>query len=259
MNGKAEIGRDDLSRFFDELLEPQRFADYGPNGLQVEGVETVGRVAFAVSATRDSVLRAAADGAHALVVHHGLFWKFHGARPLTGPFGRRVLPLVVHRVNLFAYHLPLDAHPRLGNAATLGRGVGLTELQPFGDHQGMPTGCKGLLPDPVAAEELQRRLAEVLQRPVLRSLPGEGRPIRSVGIITGAASGEWVQAERDGLDAFVTGELREHDWHEAAEAGIHLFAGGHHATERLGVRALMAEVEARLGLECRFLDSDNPA
>jgi dinuclear metal center YbgI/SA1388 family protein len=248
-----------LTAYFDALLQPERFADYGPNGLQVEGGDDITRVAFAVSATRDSVTQAVDGGAQALVVHHGLLWKFHGVQPLAGPFARRLFPLITNGVNLYAYHLPLDAHPEIGNAAGLGRQIGLGDFQPFGDHQGSPTGIKGRFEAPLGAVELQQRLTKLLDHPVLLAEPAEAHVIASAGIITGGANGEWSRAVREGLDAYITGEMSEHDWHEAAEAGICMFAGGHHATERFGIQALMQRVRSELGLDCWFIDSPNPA
>jgi dinuclear metal center YbgI/SA1388 family protein len=259
MNGIKQLERAALSAYLDALLQPERFADYGPNGLQVEGTDKVSRVAFAVSATRDSVAQAVAGGAQALVVHHGLLWKFHGARPLTGAYARRLFPLIANRINLFAYHLPLDAHPEIGNAACLGRLIGLTDFQPFGDYQGSATGIKGRLPESMRAEELRRRLQQVLEHPVMLAEPTESQAITSAGIITGGANGEWGRAVREGLDAYITGEMSEHDWHEAAEAGICMYAGGHHATERFGIQALMEQVRLELALDCWYIDSPNPA
>lgn len=253
------IQRHELAQFLDELLSTESFADYGPNGLQVEGAEQIGRVAFAVSATADSVRIAAEREAEALIVHHGLFWKFHGPRTLTGPFARRVYPLVRHQINLFAYHLPLDAHPAVGNAAQLGRRIGLTDFQPFGDHQGRPTGIRGTFADPLPAAALAERLRSVLAHPVLLASPDPALAIGSAGIITGGANREWALALREGLDAYITGEMSEHDWHEAREAGIHMFAGGHNATEQFGVQALMAEVTDHFDVDCFFIPSDNPA
>lgn len=253
------ISRQVLHDFFDALLAPGKFTDYCPNGLQVEGCDELARVAFAVSATADSVDKAVAGGAQALVVHHGLFWKFHGARTLTGPFARRVFPLVRGGVNLFAYHLPLDGHPEVGNAAVLGRRLGLTGQQPFGDCQGMPTGVKGFLEQPLSARALRRLLRDILGHEVLLASPDEQAQIQSLGIITGGANGEWKEAARQGLDAYLSGEMSEHDWHESREAGIHFFAGGHHATERFGIQALMESTREAFGLECFFIDSENPA
>jgi dinuclear metal center YbgI/SA1388 family protein len=255
----ATTTRTELDRFLTELLDPASFADYGPNGLQIEGSDEIARVAFSVSATAHSAAVAVQQDAQALIVHQGLFWQFHGARTLTGPFARRIFPLVRHGVNLFAYHLPLDAHPEIGNAAQLGLQIGLSEFAAFGNHQGSPTGISGRLSPSVSAAALRARLEEVLDHPVLLATPGEQLPIRSIGIITGGANGGWKDAGAAGLDAYVTGEMSEHDWHEAREAGVHMFAGGHHATEQFGIRALMDRVRDTLGLHCFYIPSDNPA
>jgi dinuclear metal center YbgI/SA1388 family protein len=253
------ITRPTLEQFLTALLNPGAFADYGPNGLQIEGREEIRRIAFAVSATAHSVAAAADWEADALIVHHGLFWKFHGARPLVGPFAGRVFPLVRHAINLFAYHLPLDAHPEIGNAAVLGHRIGLGEQAPFGDYQGCPTGVRGKLRVTLPASALRERLAEILDHPVLLATPEAAAPVRSVGIITGGANGGWAEAAKAGLDAYITGEMSEHDWHEAQEAGIHMYAGGHNATEQFGIQALMERIGRDLDVACRFIPSANPA
>lgn len=253
------VSRSELEAFFEQLLSPADYADYGPNGLQIEGTEQVHKIAFAVSATRESIQQAIANGADVLVVHHGLFWKFHGPRTITGPLARRIMPLIRHEVNLLAYHLPLDAHPEIGNAAMLGRLIGLQELQPFGDHQGMPTGIKGLLRIPVSAARLKERLAVLLKHPVILATPDENQDIYSVGIITGGANSDWILAHRAGLDAYITGEISEHDWHDSQEHGLHMFAGGHNATEQFGIQALLEKTRERFGLPCLFIPSENPA
>lgn len=259
VKGGEMMTRDDLDTFLKELLRPQDFADYGPNGLQIEGSRQIERIAFAVSATAHSAAAAAERNAQALIVHHGLFWKFHGPKTLTGPFARRVLPLVRNDISLFAYHLPLDAHPDVGNAASLGRNIGLVEQQPFGDYQRCPTGIKGIFAEPLSAAALRDRLAAALQHPVLFATPNEHALVRSAGIITGGANRDWPLALQDGLDAYITGEMSEHDWHESQEAGLHMYAGGHNATERFGVQALMERVRNAFDVECFFIPSDNPA
>lgn len=251
--------RQELSDYFDQLLDPGSFADYGPNGLQIEGRSEVTRVAFSVSATVESVSAAVQKNADALVVHHGLFWNFHGVRPLTGPFARRIFPLVRNQLNLFAYHLPLDAHPAIGNAASLGRLIGVRNGKPFGDYKGCPTGIQGSLETPLAADQLQARLASALNHEIILSTPDPTAVVTRIGIITGGANSEWSAAVRAGLDAYVTGEISEHDWHDAREAGIHMYAGGHHATERPGILSLMENVRNATGLDCFFIDSENPA
>jgi len=251
--------RTELDRYFNDLLNPMRFKDYCPNGLQVEGSENINKIAFAVSATRDSITQAADLGADTLVVHHGLFWHFHGARTLTGHFAKRIFPLVQHNINLFAYHLPLDAHPVVGNAAVLGQLIDCQQQSPFGDYKGCPTGIEGLLIEPLSAKELGLKLQSVLNHDVILASPDETQIIESVGIITGGANSDWTLAQKAGLDAYITGEISEHDWHESQENGIHMFAGGHYATEIFGVLALMQQVQSQCQIECIFIDSDNPA
>ncbi|MGZ4993604.1 MAG: Nif3-like dinuclear metal center hexameric protein [Methylobacter sp.] len=253
------IGRDQLNDYYQVLLRPETYADYCPNGLQIEGTGHIARIAFAVSATRDSIEQAVANKADALVVHHGLFWTFHGAKPLTGAFARRVFPLVKNNINLFGYHLPLDGHPDIGNAATLGQLIGCARHQPFGDYKGSATGIKGVLEQPLSAIELQQKLEIVLKHNVILATPDSNALIRSVGIITGGANSEWRLAEKERLDAYITGEISEHDWHESREAGIHMFAGGHHATEQFGIQALMEKTRQQFAVECFFIDSENPA
>ncbi|MGR9108897.1 MAG: Nif3-like dinuclear metal center hexameric protein [Gammaproteobacteria bacterium] len=251
--------RSELEQYLDVLLRPGDFDDYGPNGLQVEGKPDIRRIAFAVSATQESVEIAAARDADAMLVHHGLFWKFHGPRVLTGAFARRIFPLVRQQINLFAYHLPLDAHPEVGNAASLAALIGLDGRHAFGDFKGCPTGVHGSLDKPLTATRLKENLERVLQHPVMLASPDPQRIVRKVGIITGGANGDWPFALRAGLDAYITGEMSEHDWHEAREAGLHMFAGGHHATERYGIQALLNRIQMDFPVECFFIDSQNPA
>ena len=253
------IKRLDLEQFLDKLLKPNSYADYGPNGLQIQGCETLSTIAFAVSATADSIDQAVAKKADALIVHHGLFWSFHGPKTLTGPFAKRVFPLVKNEINLFAYHLPLDGNPEVGNAAALGKLIGVEKQQPFGDYKGSPTGIQGKLKNATTAIEMQQRLAAILNHEVILASPDQKAEINSVGIITGGANSEWRLAADAGLDAYITGEISEHDWHESREAGIHMFAGGHNATEQFGIRSLMVKVQNEFDLECFFISSENPA
>jgi len=253
------ISRQQLNDYYQALLHPETYADYCPNGLQIEGAEQIERIAFAVSATRDSIHQAVENKADALVVHHGLFWTFHGAKPLIGSFAKRIFPLVNNAINLFAYHLPLDGHPEIGNAATLGQRIDCKQQQPFGDYKGSATGVKGVLEQPLTAAALQQKLAVILKHPVILATPDNTVLIRSIGIITGGANSEWRLAEKQQLDAYLTGEISEHDWHESREAGLHMFAGGHNATERFGIQALMEKTRQQFAVECFFIDSDNPA
>lgn len=253
------ITRAQLNDYYQALLRPETYADYCPNGLQIEGAENIEHIAFAVSATRDSIHQAVENKADALVVHHGLFWTFHGAKPMTGTFARRIFPLVKNDINLFGYHLPLDGHPDIGNAATLGQLIDCRQQQPFGEYKGAATGIKGVLEQPLTAAALQQKLAAVLRHNVILATSDSGALIRSVGVITGGANSEWRLAEKERLDAYITGEISEHDWHESQEAGIHMFAGGHHATEQFGIQALMEKTRQQFAVDCFFIDSENPA
>lgn len=253
------VKRKELERKLNQLLDIYNFQDYGPNGLQIEGKENIQKVAFAVSATADSVKKAIDAHADALIVHHGLFWKFHGVRTITGAFARRVSPLVENQINLFGYHLPLDAHPEVGNAAAIANKLKMIELSPFGDHKGSPTGLRGKLEKPVKVAELQNQLREILNHEVMLSTPNSDQVINSLGIITGGANGDWTHCLRTNTDAYLTGEMSEHDWHEAKESGIHMFAGGHHATEQFGIQLLQKWIEEKWGVETFYIDSGNPA
>ena len=253
------VARDVLEKFCDDLLQPQRFTDHCPNGLQVEGRELNSRVAFAVSATRESIEAAVRAQADPLIVHHGILWDFHGVQPVRGAFGRRLRPLIAAQINLFGYHLPLDGHPDVGNAAGIAKGLGLSEVTAFGLIKGMPAGVQGRFTEAPTVEHLRSELQRLLQHAVMVSTPDETARIARIGIITGGANKYWKVAAEHGLDAFLTGEMSEHDWHEAKEGGVHMFAGGHHATEVFGVRQLMQEVQRHFALDCVYLNSANPA
>ncbi len=250
--------REKLVSYLDELLKVSEFSDYGPNGLQIEGCQDIQKIAFAVSATVDSIKEACEWGADALIVHHGLFWKFHGPKTITGVFAKRVKPLIQNDISLLGYHLPLDAHMEFGNAVSIANQINLTGLKPFGDFKGSPTGVKGKLKTPLKPTALAKALKGVLGHEIIHSCPNE-EDIKTLGIITGGANNDWETALNEELDAFLTGEISEYNWHDAKEAGIHFFAGGHHATERFGVLALKEHLEKKFSLECKFFDSQNPA
>jgi dinuclear metal center YbgI/SA1388 family protein len=253
------VQRSDLQVFLDQYLEIKIFEDYGPNGLQIEGVEQIQKIAFAVSATQDSITKAIQEDAQALIVHHGLFWNFHGVRTITGPFAKRVRPLIEKQINLFGYHLPLDGHPISGNAVQLGQRLGLVDMQGFGKTKGTGlSGCSGQFKKPLSAQELKEKIQSVTQHQVLHA-KGDAPLIQTLGIITGGANGGWLEASRLGLDAYLTGEMSEHDWHESSESGIHMFAAGHHATEQFGVQSLMEVIQKQFSIATVYIDSENPA
>lgn len=253
------ITRQQLEEFYNSLLSPQHYQDYCPNGLQIEGSSKITKIAFAVSATKDSITQAVYHKADALVVHHGLFWSFHGTKTLTGPFAKRVFPLVQNEVNLFAYHLPLDGHANIGNAAIIASLLDCNNQQGFGDYKGSTTGVKAILASPITAKVLAKKLENILNHPVIIASADSSQLIKSLGIITGGANSEWRLASQQGLDAYITGEISEHDWHESQESGIHMFAGGHNATEQFGIQALMRETQQKFDIACVFISSENPA
>jgi dinuclear metal center YbgI/SA1388 family protein len=247
----------DIIRTLDELLSPGDFRDLGPNGLQVPGTPEVTKVVTAVSARRELSERAVELGAQLVLVHHGLFWDFHPTG-LTPLLAERLRPLFKHDINLAAYHLPLDAHPGLGNNAILARELGCSDQQPFGVYKGTAIGVRGRFDgDGITPAELRARVRAVTGREPL--LLGAGPDaIRSIGIISGSAADSLGEAVAAGLDAFLTGEPREHITAEAAEHGVHFVAAGHYATETFGIRALGELLADRFGVEHHFVDLPNP-
>jgi dinuclear metal center YbgI/SA1388 family protein len=247
----------DIIRTLDELLSPGDFRDLGPNGLQVPGAAEVTKVVTAVSARRELSERAVELGAQLVLVHHGLFWDFHPTG-LTPLLAERLRPLFKHDINLAAYHLPLDAHPTLGNNAILARELGCVDRHPFGLYKGTAIGVRGRFEgEGLDAGELHARVHAVTGREPLLLGAGPAR-IRSIGIVSGSAADTLGDAVAAGLDAFLTGEPREHITAEAAEHRVHFVAAGHYATETFGVRALGALLADRFGVEHVFVDLPNP-
>ncbi len=241
----------------DGLLEADAVADFCPNGLQVEGRREVRRVVTAVSASRALFSRAVARDADLVLVHHGILWKAPQPPRLTGSFRERVRLLLEADLSLVAYHLPLDRHLELGNAAQLARRLGLVDLEPFGEYGGVSVGVCGVFPEAIPAEELFAAVGEVCDREP-QVFPGDRPLVSSVGIVTGAAEREYHQAVAAGLDAYITGEATEWVLHQAAEDGVHYVAAGHYATERFGVIALGRWLAREHGLEVEFVDLPNP-
>jgi dinuclear metal center YbgI/SA1388 family protein len=245
--------RAELEILLDGLLQPAGIKDYGPNGLQVEGGRTVRRLVSGVTASRAFIDAAIEAGADALLVHHGLFWRGQDGR-LTGWLRERVARLLAHDVNLFAYHLPLDAHAELGNNAQLGLRLGLVADARFGEQQ---LGFAGPASE-ATLQGLAARAGAALGRTPL-VVAGDGRPLRRVAWCTGGAQGYFEAAVAAGADAFLTGEISEPQAHLARETGVAFLACGHHATECFGAPAVGAHVAALLGLEHRFIEIPNPA
>jgi dinuclear metal center YbgI/SA1388 family protein len=241
----------------DELLTPAEFDDLGPNGLQVPGPEEVERIVTGVSAQRALAERAVAEEAQLVLVHHGLFWDFLPTG-LTPVLAERLRPLFKHDVGLAAYHLPLDAHPELGNNAILADRLGCERHEPFRRFRGAYIGRAGTFPaDGIPAAELFERVRELTGR-VPTVFDGGPERVRRIGIVSGSAAEALPEAIALGLDAFLTGEPREHVMADALEGGIHFIAAGHYATETFGIRALGAWLEQRFGVEQVWVDIPNP-
>jgi dinuclear metal center YbgI/SA1388 family protein len=249
----------DVLDFLDELLEPEAFDDYGPNGLQVPGAVEVDKIVTGVSAQLALFERAASERAQLVLAHHGILWDFHPRR-IAPVQAARLKQLLVHDIALAAYHLPLDAHPQVGNNALIAEGLGANGREPFAIHGGRPIGTIAhFAPDDggVPAQELFARVATLTDRQPLVFDAGPPR-IRTLGIVSGAAAKDLPEAIARGLDAFLTGEPSEHVMADAREAGIHFIAAGHYATETFGIRRIGELVAERFGIEHVFVDIPNP-
>ncbi|MEN3374263.1 Nif3-like dinuclear metal center hexameric protein [Dechloromonas sp. ZS-1] len=245
--------REELMNYLESLLQPGLFKDYCPNGLQVEGRDEIRRIVAGVTASQ-ALLDAAVDRqADAILVHHGYFWKGEDGR-ITGMRRQRLGALIRHDINLIAYHLPLDAHPELGNNAQWAQQMGWQPEGRFGDQQ---IAWVGSLPTASTVDALAAQLATVLGRTPL--VIGEGaRPVRRVAWCSGGAQGYFEQAIALGVDAYLSGEISEQTVHLARESGVAYLACGHHATERFGARALAAHLQANFPVQCEFIDIANP-
>ena len=245
--------RQELHTALDALLEPERFKDYCPNGLQVEGQIEVRKIVSGVTASLALIEAAIAAQADTIFVHHGLFWRGHDGR-VTGWMRQRLGLLLAHNINLFAYHLPLDAHPEFGNNAQLGLRLGFQSTGRFGEQD---LGWMGIT-DFADAQSLSNWTEMVLKRPVVL-IPGRTTALRRVAWCSGGAQGYFEAAIAGGADAFITGEISEPQMHLARESGVAYLACGHHATERYGAPAVAAHMASRFGLQHDFIDIDNPA
>ena len=235
------------------LLQTGLFMDYCPNGLQVEGRAEVRRIATGVTASQQVLDAAIAWGADAILVHHGYFWRNEDAA-ITGIKKRRIAQLLRNDVSMLAYHLPLDAHPELGNNARLGKLLGLAEHGRFGEQN---IACLGELESPQTLAQFAAWIGGRLQR-VPQAIGDNAKNIRKVAWCGGGAQGYFEAAIAQGVDAYISGEISEQSFHLAQESGVAFIAAGHHATERLGIQALGEHLAARFNLEHRFFDQDNP-
>jgi dinuclear metal center YbgI/SA1388 family protein len=247
---------EEIVQEIDRLLEPERFEDYGPNGLQVPGRNEVQTIATGVSAHLELFELAAAEKADLLLVHHGIFWGA-GPGPIDLPLKRRLQVLFDADISLAAYHLPLDAHLELGNNALLAGALGADHLAPFASHRGQPIGVIAELAGPIPASDLFERTREATSREPLVFEAGPAGVSR-LAIVSGAGADYLGEAAAAGADAFITGEPAERSMAQARELGLHFIAAGHYATETFGVKALGDHLAERFGVRHVFIDVPNP-
>lgn len=250
------VQRTELDGELKRLLEPGQFKDYCPNGLQVQGREEINKLVTGVTASRDLVLAAIEKGADAILVHHGYFWRNENPC-ITGMKLERIRLLLESQISLFAYHLPLDAHPELGNNAQLAKRLGIQiegGLEPANPRS---IGNIGRVAAPIKGQDFARIIEQRLKRKPLH-VAGTDNLIKRVAWCTGGGQGFIEQAVDAGVDAFITGEASEQTVHFAREAGLHFFAAGHHATERYGVQAVGNYLAEKFQIKHEFIDIANP-
>ena len=247
----------DLVRYTDTLLSVGTFKDYCPNGLQVEGRAQVQTLVSGVSASARLLDAALALKADAILVHHGYFWKGEDAR-IIGYKKQRLQRLLSADISLVAYHLPLDAHPQLGNNAQLAQVLGINITGAFDTESGRKLGLVGELAQRYSGEQFAAHIERVLGRAPLH-VSGAASRIKTIAWCSGGAQGYIDHAAALGVDAYLTGEVSEYTVHSARETGLHFFAAGHHATERYGVQALGEHLAKHFGLRHEYVEIENPA
>lgn len=246
----------DLVSYLDGKLSPEMFRDYCPNGLQIEGKSEINKIVSGVTASQALIDEAIAQKADLVLVHHGFFWKGED-ECIKGMKKKRIKALLDHDISLIAYHLPLDAHPELGNNARLARLLGISVTGGLEPENPRSIGNIGCLDEAMSVTEFSELLASKLNRQPL-SIAGGQHKIKTVAWCTGGAQGYIDKALLLGADAYVSGEVSEQTYHSAIENGIHYFAAGHHATERYGVQAVGKDLALKFGLQHQYVEIDNP-
>lgn len=247
------MNRDKLENHLNQLLDIPHFQDYCPNGLQVEGRNDIHTVVSGVTASLNLLQAALAVKADAVLVHHGYFWRGEDMR-ITGIKNRRIALLMNHQINLFAYHLPLDAHPQFGNNAQLGQKLGFVENGRFGGQDIM---MQGELKETMSLSALGQQISRILLRKPM--IIGDlDKTIQRIAWCTGSAQNYFDAAILQDVDAYLTGEISEQNVHAARESGVAFIAAGHHATERYGVQALGNYIAQEFGIQHQFIDIENP-
>ncbi|MAF27528.1 MAG: Nif3-like dinuclear metal center hexameric protein [Gemmatimonadota bacterium] len=248
--------RDRVIEFLNQTLGAGSISDYAPQGLQVEGRAEVRRVAVGVTASVELFRRAVDEGADLLLVHHGMFWD-SDPRVVKGGLRERLRILIEHEVTLLGYHLVLDAHDEHGNNAIIARELELTDVEPFGEYNGVKIGRKGRFPEPISRADFLKKAAAVFGAEPL-AFPFGPDPMETVGVVSGGAVREFQQALDEGLDAFITGEVQEFVQERVREESLTYVSAGHYRSETFGVRSLGALLEKEFGLPWSFIDVPNP-
>lgn len=251
------MNRIELEQYLEQLLKPDQIKDYAPNGLQIQGRDEIAKIVTGVTASQALINKAIDEKADAIIVHHGYFWK-NEPYAIRGMKHTRIKALLNNNINLFAYHLPLDIHPTLGNNAQLAKLLNIDVTGPL--ELGNPTSVsiQGELPNACSGEALAQLINNKLNRECLHIAPPSNKVIKTIAWCTGGGQDYIELAAEQGIDAFISGEVSEKTTHIAHEMDIHFFAAGHHATERHGVKALGEHIAKAHDIDVVFVDIDNP-
>jgi dinuclear metal center YbgI/SA1388 family protein len=248
----------EFESYLNNLLKPEQIKDFCPNGLQIQGRDKVSKVITGVTATQALIEQAIAEKADALVVHHGFFWK-NESYVIRGMKHKRIKALLANDISLFAYHLPLDIHPSLGNNAQLAKLFSINNVEPLEEGNALSVAVRGDFTSELSPQALEQRINEKLNRTCLHIAAPSNKAIKTVAWCSGGGQGYIELAAEHGIDAFISGEVSEQTTHVAREMDIHFYCAGHHATERYGAKALAEHFNQHLPLEAKFIDIDNPA
>jgi len=248
--------RDKITKYLNELLKPELFKDYSPNGLQVEGKDEVKKIVTGVTGCVELFQKTIEKQADGILVHHGIIWNFE--RPVyKGGYKQRVKLLLENDINLWGYHLPIDAHEKYGNNAVLAELFELDEIVGFGDYNGVKIGMRGITKESDPDYYFNKVKEDLNPDAVI--LPYGKKEIKTIGIISGGAQKEFRQAVDQNIDLYITGEISEYNMHMAKEEQVHFISAGHHVTERFGVQKIGELLKNELHLDVEFVDVPNPA
>lgn len=246
----------EIIQWCDRTLKAAEFKDYAPNGLQIEGKTEVNKILCAVTASQAAIDAAIEQNADLLLVHHGYFWKGE-PYPITGMRGKRIKTLIQHDISLVGYHLPLDAHPTLGNNAAIAEILALENIEALDPSERNPIGNIGYLKHPMSPEAFKALLTEKLGFDTIH-LPASTTQVQKIGFCTGGAQDYIEKAAEQACDAYISGEVSERTFYQAQELNVHYFACGHHATERYGVQRLAQAISEQFNIEYSYFELNNP-